>query len=651
MDAQVIHPVEEEVAKKSYITQSQYTEMYARSIRDPKNFWAEQAEKLITWFKRWNEVVTGDFNKLDVQWFESGKLNACYNCVDRHLETRGKQIAILWEGDDPKESEQITYAQLYERVCRFANVLKKQGVKKGDRVCIYMPMIPDVTIAMLACTRIGAVHSVVFGGFSPESLRTRILDADCKMVITANEGIRGGKRIPLKANVDAALHDCPKVRKVIVVQRTQQEVPWNAQRDVWYHEEAAQVKTMCPAEIMDADDSLFILYTSGSTGKPKGILHTHGGYLVYVAATFRAIFNYHDGDIYWCTADVGWITGHSYAVYGPLCNGATVLMHEGIPTFPTAARCWEIIDKYQVNIFYTAPTALRALRHEGDEWVKKSKRTSLKILGSVGEPINPEVWEWYYEIVGDNHCPIVDTWWQTETGGVLISALPGATPLKPGSAAWPFFGVVPEIVDDNGNALPDGTMGRLVITQPWPGMMKTVFGDQKRFVENYFKDVPGKYLTGDNATRDSDGYFWIVGRNDDVIKISGHRIGSGEVESALVENQNISEAAVVAVPHEIKGEVIYAFVIPKAKPSDALKKELIQHVRKSIGPIAEIHFIQFTDGLPKTRSGKIMRRLLRKIANNDLENLGDTSTLADPQIVDHLIKNRVNTQEAAHEKK
>ncbi len=639
----VSHPISPKLAEKAFINETQYRDMYARSLRDPKNFWSEQAEKFVTWFKRWDDVIVGDFNKLNVQWFSNAKLNACYNCLDRHLETRANQTALIWEGDNPDQTKKITYAELHDEVCRFANVLKKSNVKKGDRVCIYLPMIPEAIVAMLACARIGAVHSVVFAGFSPASLCTRILDANCHVVITANEGMRGNKIIPLKKNVDEALEKCPDVRQVIVVKNTENSVDWQAERDHWYHDLMTTVANNCPCEMMDANDPLFILYTSGSTGKPKGILHTIGGYLVYVAMTHKYIFDYHDGDVYWCTADIGWVTGHSYSVYGPLCNGAISLIFEGIPNYPTPARFWEIIDKHQVKTFYTAPTAIRALRREGDKWVKKTARRSLEILGTVGEPINPDVWEWYYEIVGDERCPIVDTWWQTETGGILISPLPGATPLKAGSAGKPFFGIVAAIVDDQGQEVPDGKMGKLIIKQPWPGMMNTVYGDRTRFVENYFKEFPGNYLTGDNARRDQDGYFWITGRNDDVIKISGHRIGTGEVESAFIENKNVSEAGVVAVADEIKGENIYAFITLKSgvKPSDALKKELIDQVRHSIGAIATPKYIQWTDALPKTRSGKIMRRLLRKIANNELDDLGDTSTLADPDVVKSLINQRV----------
>lgn len=637
-----VHPIPIKMTQEAYITETQYRDMYARSLRDPKNFWSEQAEKFVTWFKRWDEVLTGNFNSLNVQWFVNGKLNACYNCVDRHLEKRSQQTAILWESDNPQEYKKLTYAELYEQVCRLANVLKKQGIKKGDRVCIYLPMIPEAAIAMLACARMGAVHSIVFGGFSPEALKNRILDADCRLVITANEGIRGNKMIPLKKNVDEALVDCPRVRSVIVVQRTQNTTPWNTERDIWYHEIMTTVLANCPCEMIDAQDAFFILYTSGSTGKPKGILHSLGGYLVYVAMSHKYIFNYRDGDIYWCTADIGWITGHSYSIYGPLCNGATTLIFEGVPNYPTPSRFWEVVDKHQVNIIYTAPTAIRALRREGDDWVKQTSRQSLKLLGTVGETINPDVWEWYYNTVGDSHCPVVDTWWQTETGGILISPLPGATPLKPGSAGWPFFGVVPAVVDDHGNEVPDNQMGKLVIKQPWPGMMQTIYGNRERFENAYFKEFPGVYLTGDNARRDAEGYFWITGRNDDVIKISGHRIGTGEIENAFLRHPAVSEVGIVAIPHDIKGESIYAFVSLKSniKPTAALKKELVAEVRHIIGAIATPDYIQFTDAIPKTRSGKIMRRLLRNIANNDLENLGDTSTLADPQVVEQLIKGR-----------
>ena len=634
--------IPERVIKKAYINQEKYHQWYRRSLDEPEKFWAEQAKNFITWQQPWKKVLSGSLDKLDVRWFQGGQLNAAFNCLDRHLEKRADQTAIIWEGDDPEETQHITYQDLYVKVCQFANVLKQLDVKKGDRVCIYLPMIPEIVIAMLACARIGAIHSVVFGGFSAESLKTRIVDADCQMVITANEGIRGNKIIPLKKNVDSALQDINIVKKIIVIRRTKNTVAMKQDRDFWYHDLMARQKTECPPEIMDAEDPLFILYTSGSTGKPKGILHGTGGYLVYVAITHQIIFDYHPPEIYWCTADAGWITGHSYGIYGPLLNGATTLLFEGIPSYPTMSRFWEIIDKHQVNIFYTAPTAIRALRRECDKWVKKSSRKSLRILGTVGEPINPEAWTWYDEVVGEKRCPIVDTWWQTETGGIMISPLPGATPLKPGSAAWPFFGVALAIVDDKGKELPANKMGNLVITQPWPGMMQTVYQDKKRFVKTYFKEFPGKYLTGDLAYRDADGYYWISGRSDDVIKISGHRIGTQEVESALIAHQAVSEAAVVAIPDEIKGQSIYAFVTLKSgmKPSDYLKKELVSAVKDAIGPIAILKHIQWSEGLPKTRSGKIMRRLLRKIANDDIKDLGDLSTLADPDVVDVLIKER-----------
>lgn len=621
------------------MTEEEFKKKYELSIKNPQSFWGEAAEKYVTWFKRWDIVATGEFQ--NTQWFINGKLNVCYNCLDRHLEKRSNQIALIWQGDDSTLHKKFTYAELHETVVRFARVLKKHGIKKGDRICIYLPMIPEAMIAMLACARIGAIHSVVFAGFSPESLKNRILDAKCCMVITANEGIRGDKVIPLKNNVDEALQHCPDVKKVIVVARTQSQTVMT-EKDVWYHDELLSVKgESVPCEMMSSDDPFFILYTSGSTGKPKGILHATGGYLVYVAMTFKLIFDYQEGDIYWCTADVGWITGHSYLVYGPLCNGATTIMFEGVPNYPTPARFWEIIDQYQINIFYTAPTAIRALRREGDKWVKKTKRTSLKLLGTVGEPINPDVWTWYSDVVGNGKCPVVDTWWQTETGGILISPIPNATPLKPGSPTWPFFGITPKIVDDQGKEVREDQMGKLVITSAWPGMMQTVYGDRTRF-ESYFNEIPGCYVTGDNARCDKEGFYWITGRNDDVIKISGHRIGTGEVESAFLTDSEVAEVGVVAVPDEIKGENIYAFVTLKSgkKGSDTTKKRLIEKVRKEIGAIATPKYIQWTEGLPKTRSGKIMRRILRKIANNDLENLGDISTLADPQVVDALIKER-----------
>jgi acetyl-CoA synthetase len=615
------------------LVEERYQAPYLYSINDSNTFWAEQAQALVSWISPWETVQAGDFQSHTIEWFVKGKLNVSANCLDRHLETRANEIAILWEGDDPNESKSITYQSLYEQVCRLANALKALGVKKGDRICIYLPMIPEIAVAMLACTRIGAIHSVVFGGFSAEALKTRINDCEAKIVITADEGIRGGKKVPLKNNVDEALKDCQSVENVIVVKRTGGAITWEASRDKWYHDCVENMAAQCLPEVMDANDPLFILYTSGSTGKPKGILHSTGGYLVYVASTFKHVFDYREKEIYWCTADAGWITGHSYLIYGPLSQGATTLIFEGVPHYPSFSRFWEIIDKYHVNIFYTAPTAIRALRREGDEYVLKTSRKSLRILGSVGEPINPEVWQWYYDVVGNAKCPIVDTWWQTETGGIMISALPNITPLKPGSASWPFFGIKPAIVDEN----------RLVITKPWPGMMKTIYKNQARFIETYFKDVPGCYLTGDRASCDDEGYYWISGRNDDVIKISGHRIGTEEVESALLTHEAVSEAAVVAIPHEIKGQAIYAFVTPKGhtQPDDALKQALIQTVRNQIGPIATPEVIQWAEGLPKTRSGKIMRRILRKIANNELEDFGDLSTLADPQVVDNLIKGRI----------
>lgn len=624
------------------LTQKQYETMYARSLRDPKNFWSEQAEKFVTWFKRWDDVMTGDFNKRNVQWFTQGKLNACYNCVDRHLETRGKQTAILWENDDGTVTKKMNYTELYEHVCRFANVLKKEGIKKGDRACIYLPMIPEAAIAMLACARIGAIHTVVFAGFSPEALQHRIVDAECKIIITANEAKRGGKIIPLKHQVDQALKSDTGVKKTIVIQHTETVVSMDPKRDIDYHEASQQVAAYCPCEMIDAQDPFFILYTSGSTGQPKGILHTLGGYLVYTAMTFHYLFNYREGDRYWCTADVGWITGHSYLIYGPLCHGATTLLFEGIPTYPTPSRIWEVIDKHQVNILYTAPTAIRALRREGDAWVKKTSRKSLTLLGSVGEPINPDVWHWYYDCVGEKRCPVIDTWWQTETGGILISPIPGTTPLKPGSAAWPFFGVLPAIVDEQGKELPPNQMGKLIIKQPWPGMMHTIHGNRDLFELTYFKEFPGYYLTGDNAICDEEGYFWLMGRSDDVINVSGHRIGTGELEHALLANPSVAEAGVVSVPHPIKGESIYAFITLKEgkKPTAALKQTLIKQVREVISAIATPDYIQFADGLPKTRSGKIMRRLLKKIANHDCEALGDLSTLSNPEVIPSLMAGR-----------
>lgn len=626
------------------INETTYQSMYRESVDNPDGFWANQAKLFIDWIAPWSRVSHADFNSVNIKWFEGAKLNVSANCLDRHLAQRGDQVAIIWEGDDPHTDKKITYRALHAAVCKLANALKARGVKKGDRVCIYMPMIPEAAMAMLACTRIGAVHSVVFGGFSPESLKDRILDSDCHVVITADEGLRGGKKIPLKANTDTALKSCPNVHTVLVVQHTRGNIAWNAPRDVWYHEAVATVPAECPPEVMDAEDPLFILYTSGSTGKPKGVLHTSGGYLLFAAMTHKYVFDYHDGDIYWCTADVGWVTGHSYIVYGPLANGATTLMFEGIPSYPNASRFWDVIDKHQVNIFYTAPTAIRALMREGDAPVKAAKRSSLRLLGSVGEPINPEAWEWYYHVVGDARCPIVDTWWQTETGGILITPLPACTPLKPGSATRPFFGIVPAIVDDNGNQLVGECSGKLVITRSWPGQMRSIYGDHKRCIETYFSQYPGTYFTGDGARRDKDGYYWITGRVDDVINVSGHRLGTAEVESALVLHHSVAEAAVVGFPHDIKGQGIYCYVTLKVgiEPTDALKKELVQQVRKEIGPIASPDVIQWAPSLPKTRSGKIMRRILRKIAANELDSLGDTSTLADPSVVEQLVMNRAH---------
>ncbi|MDG4607262.1 MAG: acetate--CoA ligase [Candidatus Contendobacter sp.] len=637
-----LYPVPAEVAAHAWINDAQYQEMYKRSVDDPEGFWADQAKQFVTWFKPWDKVLDWDFTKGHIRWFEGATLNVSYNCLDRHLATRGDQVAIIWEGDSPNEDRKVTYKQLHTDVCKFANVLKGLGVKKGDRICIYMPMIPETAVAMLACTRIGAIHSIVFGGFSPDSLKDRILDATCNLVITSDEGMRGGRKVPMKANIDKAVQSTPSVQKTVVVKRTGGDIAWVEGRDVWYHELMAQASADCPPEHMDAEDPLFILYTSGSTGKPKGVLHTTGGYLLHTAITHKYIFDYHDGDIYWCTADVGWVTGHSYIVYGPLTNGATTLMFEGIPTYPNVSRFWEVVDKHQVNIFYTAPTAIRSLMREGEEPIKRTSRKSLRLLGSVGEPINPEAWEWYYHNVGDGRCPIVDTWWQTETGGILITPLPGATTLKPGSATRPFFGVCPAMVDAEGQFLEGATDGNLVITRPWPGIMRTVYGDHQRFIDTYFSMYKGLYFTGDGARRDEDGYYWITGRVDDVINVSGHRMGTAEVESALVLHPAVAEAAVVGYPHDIKGQGIYAYVTLKLgiEPTEALRKELIAHVRKEIGPIASPDELQWAPGLPKTRSGKIMRRILRKIAANEVDALGDTSTLADPNVVSDLVDNR-----------
>ncbi len=642
-----VYPVPAALAQSAYIDAAKYDALYRQSVDDPDGFWGEQAEQFITWFKKWDRVSDWSFDasNLYIKWFSGGTLNVAYNCLDRHLDTRGDQVALIWEGDSPEESRKITYRELHAEVSRLGNVLKSRGVKKGDRVCIYMPMIPEAAVAMLACARIGAVHSVVFGGFSPDSLRDRILDSDCRTLITSDESMRGGRQVPLKKNADTALRACPNVSTVVVIQRTGGNVEWAEGRDIWYHEAMAQASVDCPPEEMDAEDPLFILYTSGSTGKPKGVLHTTGGYLVFAAMTHRYTFDYHDGEIFWCTADVGWVTGHTYIVYGPLANGAISLMFEGIPNYPDVSRFWEVVDKHQVNIFYTAPTAIRALMRSGEEPVKKTSRKSLRLLGTVGEPINPEAWEWYHRVVGDERCPIVDTWWQTETGGHLITPLPGATALKPGSATKPFFGVVPEIVDaTTGEILKGATEGALVLTRPWPAMMRSVYGDHQRFVDTYFTQYRGSYFTGDGARRDADGYYWITGRIDDVLNVSGHRLGTAEIESALVLHPKVAEAAVVGYPHEIKGQGIYAYVTLMAgvQPSDELRKELIKQVRDEIGPIATVDLLQWAPALPKTRSGKIMRRILRKIAENQLDSLGDTSTLADPAVVEDLVHNRAN---------
>jgi len=641
-----LYDVSSDWTHRAYVDDARYNEMYQASIRDPEAFWGEHGRR-IHWFKPYTRVKNTTYGpgEVSIRWYEDGTTNAAYNCIDRHLATRGDQVAIIWEGDDPSESRHITYRELYAEVCRFANVLRNRGVSKGDRVTIYMPMIPEAAYAMLACARLGAIHSVVFGGFSPDSLAGRIEDCGSKCVITADEGLRGGRKVALKANVDAAIERIGGgVDHVIVVRRTGGSVSMTPGRDVYYDEAAAMVTDECPCEEMNAEDPLFILYTSGSTGKPKGVLHTTGGYLVFVSMTHQYVFDYHDGDIYWCTADVGWVTGHSYILYGPLANGATTLMFEGVPTYPSISRFWEVIDKHNVNTFYTAPTAIRSLMQAGEDPVKKTSRKSLRLLGSVGEPINPEAWEWYHRVVGDGRCPVVDTWWQTETGGILITPLPGATKLKPGSATRPFFGVQPQVVDAEGKVLEGACEGNLVMADSWPGQMRTVYGDHERFVQTYFSTYPGKYFTGDGCRRDADGYYWITGRVDDVINVSGHRMGTAEVESALVAHPKVSEAAVVGYPHDIKGQGIYAYVTLMAgeEPSDELRKELVAWVRKEIGPIASPDLIQFAPNLPKTRSGKIMRRILRKIAEDEFSNLGDTSTLADPAVVDDLIHNRQN---------
>ncbi|WP_419695127.1 acetate--CoA ligase [Mesorhizobium muleiense] len=643
-----VHRVQPAWKKNALIDNDTYLKWYADSVKNPDKFWGKHGKR-IDWFKPYSKVKNTSFDgKVSIKWFEDGETNVSWNCIDRHLKKRGDQTAIIWEGDNPYDDRKITYNELYRHVCRLANVMKKHGVRKGDRVTIYMPMIPEAAYAMLACTRIGAIHSVVFGGFSPDALAGRIVDCESTFVITADEGLRGGKSIPLKENTDKAIDIAAKnfvmVNKVVVVRRTGAKVGWAPGRDVWYHDEIATVEAECKPEKMKAEDPLFILYTSGSTGKPKGVLHTTAGYLVYVSMTHQYVFDYHDGDIYWCTADVGWVTGHSYIVYGPLANGATTLMFEGVPNYPSQSRFWEVIDKHKVNIFYTAPTALRALMGAGDAHVTKTSRKSLRVLGTVGEPINPEAWEWYFDVVGNGKVPIVDTWWQTETGGILITPLPGATPLKAGSATQPFFGVKPQLVDGDGKVLEGVASGNLCIADSWPGQMRTVYGDHERFVQTYFSTYKGKYFTGDGCRRDADGYYWITGRVDDVINVSGHRMGTAEVESALVSHEKVSEAAVVGYPHDIKGQGIYCYVTLMAgeKPNEELRKELVAHVRKDIGAIATPDKIQFSPGLPKTRSGKIMRRILRKIAEDDFAALGDTSTLADPAVVDDLIANRQN---------
>jgi acetyl-CoA synthetase len=650
------YDVSSDWARRTHVDAAKYKAMYDESIRDPEGFWLKHGDR-IDWYTPFSRVKNTSFGGLgssgevSIRWFEDGVTNVAYNCIDRHLDTRGDQVAIIWEGDDPSEDRKITYRQLHDEVCRMANVLRNRGVAKGDRVTIYMPMIPEAAYAMLACARLGAIHSVVFGGFSPDSLAGRIEDCGSKMVITADEGLRGGRKVPLKANVDAAIERLPPdlVDHVVVVRRTGGAVNMLPGRDVYYDEAAAQVTSECPCEEMNAEDPLFILYTSGSTGKPKGVLHTTGGYLVWASFTHQYVFDYHDGDIYWCTADVGWVTGHSYILYGPLANGATTLMFEGIPTYPSISRFWEVVDKHKVNIFYTAPTAIRSLMQAGEGPVTKTSRATLRLLGSVGEPINPEAWEWYHRVVGDRRCPIVDTWWQTETGGILISPLPGATKLKPGSATLPLPGVKPEIVDGEGKVLQGEAEGNLCIADSWPGQMRTLYGDHERFVQAYFSTYPGKYFTGDGCRRDADGYYWITGRVDDVINVSGHRMGTAEVESALVAHPKVSEAAVVGYPHDIKGQGIYAYVTLMAgeQSSEELRKELVGWVRKEIGPIASPDLIQFAPALPKTRSGKIMRRILRKIAEDEFGSLGDTSTLADPAVVDDLVANRQNRREKA----
>ena len=644
MSESPLYPVSEQWQENAWINQDRYQAMYRQSIENPEQFWAEQAAEFLTWETPWQTVCDYDFSMGEATWFGGGTLNVAVNCIDRHLPERANQTALIWEGDEPSDDKTISYLELHDKVSRMGNVLRDRGVKKGDRVCIYMPMIPEAAYAMLACARIGAVHSVVFGGFSPEALKDRILDSNCQIVITADEGVRGGKAIPLKANVDRALQHCPDVHTCLVVERTSGKIDWIEDRDLWYQSAIESVTADCPAQTMDAEDPLFILYTSGSTGKPKGVMHTTGGYLLMAAMSHKYTFDYKEGDIYWCTADVGWITGHSYILYGPLCNGGISLMFEGVPTYPDASRFWQVIDKHQVNQFYTAPTAIRALMGAGNTFVEGTSRSSLKLLGTVGEPINPEAWEWYYRVVGEERCPIVDTWWQTETGSHMLTPLPGATDLKPGSASQPFFGVEPVLLDTEGNEITGAGEGLLMIKSSWPSQIRTVYGDHKRCIETYFSAYPGYYFTGDGARRDEDGYYWITGRVDDVLNVSGHRMGTAEVESALVLHEKIAEAAVVGYPHDIKGQGIYCYVTPMTgvEPDEALRAELIKLCVKEIGPIAKPDIIQWAPGLPKTRSGKIMRRILRKVAANELDSLGDTSTLADPSVVDELIGSRHN---------
>jgi acetyl-CoA synthetase len=645
MSGSKLYPVPASSKRDALIDQATYQRWYRESLDSPDSFWAARATELLDWISPWHTVQSGDFGKGEARWFDGASLNVSANCIDRHLASRGEQTAIIWEGDEPDQSKHISYRELHEQVCKLANVLKTRGVSKGDRVCIYMPMIPEAAYAMLACTRIGAIHSVVFGGFSPEALKDRILDADARVLITADEGVRGGKKVPLKANSDAALAHCPAVHTCLTVQRTGAHLGWQDGRDVWYHEAMMQADTECAPEPMASEDPLFILYTSGSTGKPKGVLHTTAGYLLGAALTHKYVFDYHDGDVYWCTADVGWVTGHSYIVYGPLANGAITLMFEGVPTYPDASRFWQVIDKHQVNIFYTAPTAIRALMALGDGPVKSTSRTSLKLLGSVGEPINPEAWEWYHRVVGDSRCPVVDTWWQTETGSILIAPLPGATDLKPGSATLPLFGVEPALMDENGNELQGAASGNLALKRSWPSQIRSVYGDHQRMVDTYFSTYKGTYFTGDGCRRDEDGYYWITGRVDDVLNVSGHRLGTAEVESALVLHTAVAEAAVVGYPHDVKGQGIYAYVLlmEGAEASEELIRHLRDFVAKEIGAIAKPDLIHIAPGLPKTRSGKIMRRILRKIAANELDSLGDTSTLADPSVVEQLVLGRMNS--------